>query len=265
MRALVWIRSNYLDARRRAGSCLRTGASRALVVAISAASMAAATAATAAAAAAAQDPPTGSRLGSRTQPGEKGPIDEAIRAQHKLASCIVFKRDRAVRRWLRTLDPIEEEKAAQEVFRMVDCDYVGFADAWTDIFAVASSRALQRGSVAEASLRKDGFLDKKAAPPVALPMAEGYDRPWYAMTGRSASVDTMATCLVETQPVPVLELLRTKPTSKEETVAFQALAQVLGTCLINGATVRANLVTLRASFAEAYFHRIHDPSDKVAS
>lgn len=251
MRKLALIRCKYLRARQCAG--------RALVVAISLVSLTAATAA------AAQDPPTGSRLGSRTQPGEKGAIDEAIRAQHKLASCIVFKRDRAVRRWLSTLDPVEEEKAAQEVFRMVDCDYVGFADAWTDSFSVASSRALQRGSAAEASLRKDGFLDKKAESPVALPMAQGYDRPWYAMTGRPVSVDTMATCLVETQPAPVLALLRTRPTSKEETVAFQALAEVLGTCLINGATVRANLVTLRASFAEAYFHRIHDPSDKVAS
>ncbi|MFL9842321.1 hypothetical protein ABS767_15225 [Sphingomonas sp. ST-64] len=213
----------------------------------------------------AQDAPTGSRLGSRTQPGQKGSADEAIRAQHKFASCIVFKRDRTVLRWLMALDLEEEAKAAEEVFRMVDCDYVGFADAWADSFAVGSSRALQRGSLAEASLRKGGFLAKKAETPVALPIAEGYDRPWYAMTGRPVSVDTMATCLVETQPGLVLDLLRTKPTSSEEQAAVQAIAQVLGSCLINGATVRANLVVLRASFAEAYFHRINGPSDKVAS
>lgn len=207
------------------------------------------------------DPAVGSRLGSRTQAGKSNnSADDAIKASYRHAQCIYFSRDRTVKRWLTTADPQEYQNAAREVFKLVECDSMAFADPWVDNISISNGNAGNRGMLAEMALRKEGKLTPKAGPLPALPLEEGYNRSWFAMTSRTGSLDAMAICFAETQPQLVFDLLRTEPTSVQEKTVIGQVADKIGTCLIGGAQLRANAYLLRTALAEAYFHRIYGPA-----
>lgn len=213
------------------------------------------------------DPPLGSRLGERTEAGKAQSKQRAIQNAHKLAGCIYFKRDRTVQRWLLTTDISDYADASGIVFKDVECEFDEAIDPRVDNMAVYNTPASMRGTLAEAALRKEGKLAPRAEVLNVLPVEQAYDRPWYIMTERPRSVDEMATCFSETNPALVVALLRTKPASDEERSVIGNVASQLGPCLIGGTQLKANAFTLRASLAEAYFHRIYGPqpvADAVA-
>jgi hypothetical protein len=166
-----------------------------------------------------------------------------------------------IRRWLTTVDPAEYDSAGREVFKPVDCETMDFADPWVSGVSINNSNANNRGMLAEVALRKEGKLNPKTGALPALPLQSGYNRGWFAMTGRGGSLDAMATCFADTQPQLVFDLLRTNPTSPEEKAAVGKIAEKLGTCLIGGAQLKANVYMLRTVLAEAYFHRIYGPNE----
>ncbi len=205
------------------------------------------------------DPPIGSRLGNRTQAGEAVSKERAIRNAHDYARCIYFSRGRTVVRFLNALDDNAYNNASKEVFKSIECETQESIDPNLDSFGVYSSPSSMRGLLAEEALRQDGKLNAKSPILPILPLAPGYARSWFAMTERPTTVDPMSVCFAETNPALVVSLLATKPSSTEEKSAIGEIVGLLGPCLIGGAQLKANIFTLRASLAEAYFHRIYGP------
>lgn len=205
------------------------------------------------------DPPLGSRLGNRTEDGKALSKERAIKNAHQLANCIYFRRDRTVQRWLIATDIDEYANAAGLVFKEVECEFDEAIDSRLDNMAVYNTPASMRGTLSEAALRKEGRLSAKEPILEALPIQQTYERPWFAMTERPRSVDEMAVCFAETNPALTVALLRTAPVSDEEKAVIGQVAGELGPCLIGGTQLKANAFTLRASLAEAYFHRIYGP------
>ncbi len=212
----------------------------------------------------AQDPRTGSRLGNRLESGKPQTTSDAIINAHTLARCIYQVRGRTVDRYLMTTVPEDQENAADLVFKDVECEFYRVDSALTDTFGVYSSPASMRGLLAEAALRKLCFLNDLDKQLPRLPIAEGYNKTWFKMTQRSNTVNAMSACFADTRPDLVVNLLKTKPVTKEENKAIGEVAGELGPCLINGAQLQANAFTLRAALAEGYFHRAMGANEDVA-
>lgn len=208
-------------------------------------------------------PRTGSRLGDRLEQGDAMKIEDAVANSRTLARCIVSSRDRTAIRFLTTLDAEDYENASNLLFRDVACDFFRGAGALTESIQSRNSPASMRGLIAEAILEKRGNLDVGEPSLPVLAMQEGYDRDWFSMTQRPATVDAMAACFADTQPSLIYTLLRTEANSKAEGTAIGNVAAELGPCLIAGAELQANVFTLRAALAEAYFHRIYSPLEKA--
>ena len=217
-----------------------------------------------AAAAQTGDSQTGTRLTYKSGKDSKSLGDRAVvQAVQRWAECVYQKRDRTVIRMLTTVDVDDLENAAELVYKDVACDiYVKGSNA--DNFALNTSFATDRGLFAEAALKSKGDLRSSATVPEALPMSEGYNRAWFAMTSRSNTVDAMAICFAETQPSLTLELLRSDRKSPEENAAIGNIAAVLGDCLSAGASLNANAFELRNALAEAYFQRLYGTNDPMA-
>lgn len=208
------------------------------------------------------DPATGSRLGNRLKSGGAVSEQEAIYAAQRWATCVYSKRDRTVERFLTTLDLTDQDNAAELVYKKVDCE-IFLAGTNSQGMLVGNSYPDDRGLLAEAGLRDEGHLKQSAQAQPVLAMAEGYDRVWFRMTGRSDTVDAMAICLAETQPSLVVNLLRTDRSSAGEATAFQSMSSYLGSCLREGATLAANAFQLRNALADAYYQRIFGQNEQV--
>lgn len=211
----------------------------------------------------AQDSRTGSRLGNRLEAGKPQKTSDAITNAHTLARCIYLVRDRTVDRYLTTTSFDDHDNAAALVFKDVECEFHRVDSALTESHGVYSSPASMRGLLAEAALRKSGFLTDPDKQLPRLPIAEGYNKTWFKMTQRSNTVNAMSACFADTWPDLVVALLKTKPVSNEENQVIGEVAGELGPCLINGAQLQANAFTLRAALAEGYFHRAMGPNEDV--
>ena len=209
------------------------------------------------------DPQTGSRLGNRLEDGNALRERDAIRATQRWAECIYFKRDRTVMRMLTSLDPADVENAALNVYQGVSCEMFIPGQSRADGFMLRTSFATDRGMFAEAALKKKGHLKQSAEILEALPMAEGYNRAWFALTTRSNTIDAMSICIAETQPALTVALLRTDRKSAEEDAAISDLSPYLGGCLVAGASLNANVFQLRNALADAYFQRIYGQNDPI--
>ena len=207
---------------------------------------------------AAAEPPTGSRLGKveRSQ-GIKDDPYEARRRAYRLAECMYFKRRDDVRGYLTAMSEKDQARYQRNLGESVTCSRVTLSDAPGLMgSAIYTPPDVMRGNYAEAAMSKMAEDDGLA--PLA-PAQIGYAREWFALTGRDPVVDEMAVCVAEQNPAGIQALLATKPETPEEKAATTALGPVLGPCLPQGATLKANRQSLRAALAEALFHRAVAP------
>lgn len=207
------------------------------------------------------EPPTGSRLGERLKPGHPRADPDAVRTGHRLAACLYLKRTAEVVRFLNTVSDEESRRYARTLSRSIECSSVTLADPdFVEGTAVGTSSDIWRGMLAEAALGKMGHDIALEA----LPTSVDYRRDWFAVTGRPAAVDEMAVCTADRDPAGVRALMATTPEAPEERVAVQALSPTLGPCLPQGATLKANRLSLRAALAEALYHRAVAPPRAAA-
>lgn len=205
---------------------------------------------------AANDPPLGSRLGERLQRGPASDGQDALRTGHRLAECLYFRRGSDVIGALTSLSVEDRKRFDRNLSRSVECRNATLVDSpRLQGVAIITPADVMRGMMAEAVLDKSG--KDEALQPVAA--QAGYERPWFAITGRDHSVDEMAVCTAEQNPAGIRSLLATKPESADELAAVKSLGATLGPCLPQGATLKANRQSLRAALAEALFHRSVEP------
>lgn len=216
------------------------------------------------ASASAQDePPLGSRLGTRLRPGFVLAPAEATRALQNMASCLVDRNPNHVSEYLLSLDP----KASRKGFMKDEVDCLGLF-VGTPEHAMSDTRRLSftddalRGMLSEALLRKSM---PRVAALTPLPRQQAYARPWFAVSTRNIVVDEMAACVADVAPTDVASLIRSEPYSSSEGVAFGKLGAQFGPCLRVNAKLQANRQALRAALAEALFQRTYAPAPVVAA
>jgi hypothetical protein len=203
------------------------------------------------------EPPTGSRLGSRTISGLQRTEEESAAAAQKLASCMVAKRGSAAREYVLADTPEAADKAQSVLFKQIECmSWVQTSD-MSDTSHVSIPRDVLRGQLAEALLKGEAGAVAALA---VLPLAKDYSRPWFAATSRNAVIDEMAACVADTNPQGIAGILKTREYSQDERAAFGAVAPSLGPCLRVGAKLQANRQALRAALADALYQRITRPA-----
>ena len=204
------------------------------------------------------EPPTGSRLGERTE--EKGlqyNEEESADSARKMAICMVQKRIGMSRAYVMANSREEAAANSAPLFKSISCLSFIQTSHMSDTSVVHFPDDVLRGMLAEALLAEDG---KNAASLPVLPVAKDYSRKWFAATSRNAVIDEMAVCMAETNPAGIVAMLRTEAYSKEERAAFGAITPNLATCLRVGAKLQANRQALRAALADALYQRVMRPA-----
>ena len=111
--------------------------------------------------------------------------------------------------------------------------------------------SLVAGALAEGALMRDdgrGLAGKLAWREGAAPIeARG-------------ELDAMGMCIVRKAPEATVALLRTEPTSDQETVALRGVTPFLGECTAKGTQLRINRPGLRAQIALAAYRITHTPA-----
>jgi hypothetical protein len=214
---------------------------------------------TASAMAAAQEPPTGSRLGSRYAGSVKYSEEQADDAATKMAACLVSKREAAARAYIDAYTPDGADRLSNTLFKEVSClSFITIGNGgMSDTTSFSFPRDVLRGKLAEALLKNQSSAIAALA---ALPLAKDYSRAWFAATSRNPVIDEMGACVVDTNPKGVAAILATASYSKEEGAAFGGIMPNLGTCLRAGAKLQANRQALRASLADAMYQRLTRPA-----
>lgn len=202
----------------------------------------------------AQDTELGSRLRKRVDTQVRG-AEESVIAAHRYARCIANKRTGSARRLLEVTTEAEYETYNRVLGREVTCSSLVDSVIQQTGQSVAMSRDVYRGNMAEAVMRSAG-----AQPvPAALPLQAQYSSPFTEVSGRNVVVEEMGVCLAATQPAAVAGVLASDPASAGEAAAIRVMTPMLVQCLTANAKLTANRQALRATMAEAYYHRLTAP------
>ena len=214
------------------------------------------------AAAAMADPPIGSRLGDRLKAQEIKTQKEQNAGAHEVASCMAARKSNLVHRLLSATTVEEAEHYNTRLSGDVeDCFVKRAMNDLVEAEQVAFPLDVMRGMLAEDLVLQSRSTFAQLPP---LPIQKTYSRSWFAVTSRPLPVDEMATCVAETRPGGVLNLLTTEPYSDAERAAFSALIPFLTPCLSAGAKLEGKMEPLRAALAEALFQRVNFPSSTPA-
>lgn len=176
---------------------------------------------------------------------------DAALTGHKVAKCLYTKRRADVVAALGASNEADYQRYYVALSRSPQCRDIGIESAEVEGAAVVVPADILRGMLAEQALANSAKV--RALQPVAGEAS--YQRPWFAATGRNATVDEMAVCTVDQNPAGVRELIDAKPEGDAELGAVRALSATLGACLPQGATLSANRQSLRAALADALYQR----------
>ena len=153
--------------------------------------------------------------------------------------------------WSRTLD--QAAMYVKKVQFRTNCAASGKYSGLYSFEPTGGSVESMRGVVAE-KLVKDDMRLATALP--ALPIQREYSRPWFAATGRHVSMDEMATCIADTNPGGIIDLLRSPANTSGETVIFGGLEPSFKACLRTEFKLVGNRQIIRGALADALYQRM---------
>jgi hypothetical protein len=207
------------------------------------------------------EPPIGSRVGERTEKHQIKDERDAAEIAHQLAGCILATRGKAGIELLSARSDDEVQRLNQRVNGEEECIANISRNDFVDEVEVNYPPDILRGDIAEELLKKRRSTVLQLQP---LPIQKTYSRSWFAFTGRDVSVDEMATCVAETNPAAIMDLVETAPFSDGEGAAFSKLVPYMGPCLRVGTRLEGKREPLRAALAEALYQRLTNPSESIA-
>ncbi|NIJ20067.1 hypothetical protein FHS95_001759 [Sphingomonas naasensis] len=117
--------------------------------------------------------------------------------------------------------------------------------------ALRAGGVLLAGALAEGALMADegrGLAGKLAWHEGAAPIAA------------RGELEAMGMCIVRKAPEATVALLKTEPTTEQETEALRSVTPFLGECTAKGTQVRINRPGLRAQIALAAYRITHTPA-----
>ena len=209
----------------------------------------------------AQDAEIGSRVAQRQQTGSGKPISQSVIDTHLYAECVVHRRSAQSADYLKLTDPQQTSIARINLGRDIQCTNAQVSSEFSTEQRLDVPTDLYRGMIAEA-LMASRF--PRSTPP-ALPLTRTYVSPWAAVSGRAAPVEEMGLCVAATNPAGIKAVLATHPESEEELVALRALSPSMGPCLAANVKLTANRQGIRATLAEALYHRLTSPVPPIAA
>jgi hypothetical protein len=212
------------------------------------------------------DPPIGSRVGDRLRKSaEVVPEDKAALRAHAMAACLVNKRRPAIARLLAATDMPSLQAGFKTMWSGELTCQSGFEDndsGFVEARRVQYPPDIMRGMLAEQMLRS--LRSQVAALPAMPLLQQPYRRAWFGGSSRNAVIDEMATCMAETTPAGISELLATEPYSPGEKTTFGAITPMIGKCLSAGAKLVGNRQSVRAALADALYQRVVNPEPAAA-
>ncbi len=210
------------------------------------------------------EPPIGSRLGDRYETRAVTQDRERAAGAHEIANCLAAKRSREVRAYLSAATGLESRKLGQRLgVELQSCFLKRPMNDTVEGERIAYPPPILRGMLAEELIKKDRSAFARLP---TLPIQKAYMRAWYPASFRNTAVNEMATCVADTNPAGVVELLDSEPYTDSEDSAFSALMPFMGPCLSAGTQLSGEREPLRSALAEALYQRVNLPADlSVAS
>ncbi|WP_174285745.1 hypothetical protein [Sphingomonas bacterium] len=205
--------------------------------------------------ASAQEAEIGSRVAQRQQTASGKPVAQSVVDSHLYAECVVHRRSAQSADYLALTDPKGTAAARNNLGREIQCTNSQISSEFGNEQRLNIPTDLYRGMIAEA-LIESRFA--RSTPP-ALPLTRVYVSPWGAVSGRAAAVEDMGICVAATNPAGIRAVLATHPESDEELAALHALSPSMGPCLAANVKLTANRQGIRATLAEALYHRLTSP------
>jgi hypothetical protein len=202
----------------------------------------------------ANDPEIGSRLKPRLQRTEAHENNAARATTYRFVECGVNLNESSMRRILEVGAQKNYDDAMDQMEKRRGCNFTGRVSYGVGEVVFGFDNATLRGMIAEAFVKKQRGIESMTS----IPLQTAYKRDWHAITTRHTVVDEMATCVAETNPSSIMQLLETEHGSTEETAAVRTISPSLGTCLGAGAKLTANRTAIRSALAEALYHRSYD-------
>ncbi|KQX25718.1 MULTISPECIES: hypothetical protein [unclassified Sphingomonas] len=176
--------------------------------------------------------------------------EQSRRASRAFVTCTVDRRREIATHYLAATDATDFAKWRDRLFDNVRCGMKDFPTVASGFRMTYIPVDVERGFVAE-QLIAVGRVALVAEPePIGT-----FDGRWSGVSGRAPAVDEMAGCAASVRPADLIALLRTEPDSEAEKTAFAGLGDLFGQCLVTGAKLQANRLSLRAALAEALYRR----------
>jgi hypothetical protein len=181
--------------------------------------------------------------------------EQSQRSTRAFVQCMVANRKQLSEQYLGATEPADFAKWRDRLWDNVRCSLPGFPGIGGGWRTIQMPVDVERGLVAE-QLILTGRVTPTTEPAKPAP----YQPRWAAVTGRAPAVDEMADCVAASDPGGVVALLRSDADSDAEKTAFAALGEKFGQCLVSGATLKANRLSMRAALAEALYQRAASPA-----
>ena len=203
----------------------------------------------------AQQTEIGSRVAQRAQTASVKSGSQSVVDSHLYAECIVHRRASLSASYLELTDPSVTGSARANLGRQIECNNTQISSEFSNEQRLSIPTDLYRGMIAEALIAAR-FV---RATPAPVPLAKIYVSPWVGVSGRAPAVEEMGICVAATDPEGIKVVLASSPESSEELAALRALAPAMGSCLAANVKLTANRQSIRATLAEALYHRLASP------
>lgn len=181
--------------------------------------------------------------------------EQSQRSTRAFVQCMVANRKQLSEQYLGATEPADFAKWRDRLWDNVRCNLPGFPGGGGGWRTIQMPIDVERGLVAE-QLILTGRVTPTTEPVKPAP----YQPRWAAVTGRASAIDEMADCVAANDPGGVVALLRSDADSDAEKAAFAVLSEKFGQCLVSGATLKANRLSMRAALAEALYQRAASPA-----
>lgn len=200
-----------------------------------------------------------SRLKEKSEAIDPG---KARELQRDFAQCVYKSKPQAAERLLRNSDFMNVDDAALDTSSTSIERALDMEDCFEDVIPIGY-RKMEMG-YSPAGLRKllteAAYLANRKRP-----FAFAADEPVFLTTrtfvpgegeNDAKILAGFADCVVHSAPVQADALVRTKPGSKDEAAAIQAIVPSLGPCLDDGNDIKLSVETVRALIADGLWARI---------
>lgn len=200
------------------------------------------------------DPPPAGPAAVGNSEASNSPSGEALAMGRQVSDCMVARHPAMVARYIAANADAASGGIKGPAFNGLDDALTGClveTSGRTNSVEMNLGQRTLQGLFAEASFRalpQDSLV-------LAVDGAPNYAAGWVSSIPALSVVDRMAICLAAGHPAESIALVRSDPGTPGEAAAMTAVMPHIQTCLVMGATLKADRTTVRLAVATALYHR----------